>query len=364
MHYLKNAKNLVELQKQDTNRLLDQKLSYSNISNALIVPHIGCFDSNRNFIDGTWLHETRIFPFKESYAENTIHIKKAVYIGCLASIWGHCITDGLKRLWFLFSEFLENNKDVSFLYTTVNDLPLPENFKRILKYLIPNNIELQEITNNTIVNDLYIPDVSFFSSSDGKKYYYKEFNFVLDLLKKRYTKPEQFMVYDKIYLSRTAIKSNREFGEIYIENVFKNAGFTIIHPEKFSLEEQLYLYQNCKYLATLEGSGAHNSLFCNQNTKVSIIRKSDFINPYQITIDKISGVDEIYIDSNFSILNSKSKQWEGPFFLYISKQLGLFFKDTFNIKLKTHFPYITFIKYIFISSFNKFKHKIKNLFLH
>ncbi len=355
MHYLRNQKNLEELQNQDKERFLDKKLGFSTINNCIIVPHIGCFDPNKCFVDGTWLHETTTFPFNKSYNENTIHIKKAVYIGCLASIWGHCITDGIKRLWFLFSEYLESLQDVVFLYTTVNSVPLPENYKKILKYIIPENIKLEEIQQNAIVDELYIPDVSFYSSPEGEKFYYKEFTFILNLLKEQYIKPENFPPFEKIYLSRTALKSHREYGEKKIEELFLKVGFTIIHPECYTLEQQLYLYENCKYLASLEGSGAHNSLFCKPETKVYIIRKSDFINPYQITIDKISGVEEIYIDSNFSVFNSRTKPWAGPFFVYINKYLAQCVNKEFSQRIKSHFSVLLFIGYSFSSMLGKCK---------
>ena len=242
MHYLKNKKNLLELQSKDTERFSDKKICFSKSTNSIIVPHLGCFDSNKIFIDGTWLHETTTFPYKEEYNQNTSHINKAVYMGCLVNIWGHCITDGIKRLWFLFSDYLKNIQKVSFVYTTVNDVPLPENYLKILKYVIPKDIELVEIQQNTIVDELYIPEVSFYSTTDGKKIYFNEFTDILNRLKNNYIKPQNYISYDKIYLSRTALKSHCEFGEKYIEQVFQKAGFQIIHPEQYSLEEQLDLY--------------------------------------------------------------------------------------------------------------------------
>ena len=360
MHYLRNTKNYKILESQEkSDRLLNEKLGYSKVNNAIIVPHIGCFDSNKNFIDGTWLHETTTFPYKDSYCQNNFHIQKAVYMGCLVNIWGHCITDGIKRLWFLFSDYLKNIQNVSFVYTTVNEVPLPENYLKILKYIISNEIELVEIQQNTIVDELYIPDVSFYSTLDGKKIYFNEFSGTLKRLTNNYIKPQNFVSYDKIYLSRTALKSHFEFGEKYIEQVFQQAGFQIIHPEQYSLEEQLYLYENCNYFASLEGSGAHNSLFCKPDTKVFIIRKSNSINPYQLTIDKISKVNECYIDAHFSIMNSKSKPWTGPFFVYVTKNLALCLNNEFQTNIQSHFPIFLFIKYICISIFVKNKNLLR-----
>ena len=131
-----------------------------------------------------------------------------------------------------------------FVYTKVNTLSLPDNFITILNYLLPETIVLQEIKETTIVDELYIPDVSFFSSEIDGKLYSKEFLFTLNLLKQTYTKPQNLEPYDKIYLSRTALKSHIEFGEQNIEKLFESAGFKIIHPQNYTLEQQLFLYHS------------------------------------------------------------------------------------------------------------------------
>ncbi|MBO4640659.1 MAG: glycosyltransferase family 61 protein [Treponema sp.] len=355
MHYLRNQKNYKILETQEkVNRLIDKKLEYKIIKNAIIVPHIGCFDSNKNFIDGTWLHETTSFEFDNKYIENSIHIKKAVYIGCFAGIWGHCITDNIKRFWFLSSKFFKDYSTEPILYTMVNNIPLPNNFHKISEILVPNNVELKEIQETFIVDELIIPDVSIYSSQNDGKLFYKEFLECLNKIENNYLKPNFTKTFEKIYLSRTKLKSHLEYGEIIIEKIFKQVGFEIIYPETLSFEQQIHLFQNCKYFASLEGSGAHNSIFCKPETKVFILRKSDSINPYQILIDKISNTKTSYIDSNLSIMNSKKKPWTGPFFVYQTKSLINVFKDEFNIVLNSHFPIFEFIKYIIDGLFYHF----------
>ncbi|MBR5401586.1 MAG: glycosyltransferase family 61 protein [Treponema sp.] len=329
------------------NRLQENILSIKHYTNVTIIPYQGCFDNDKQFIDGTWLHEITSFQYKEPI--DTLNIKKAVYIGCFVNIWGHCITDGLKRLWYFYSKEFKIQDDVEFVFIKVNPLPLPENFYKILKYILPEKIKIKEIESPALIDELIIPDVSFYSSLNEGKLFYKEYLFILNLLKQKYNKPLKTESYDKIYLSRTNLKTHIEYGEKYIEKIFDNAGFKIIHPENYSLEEQLFLYENCNYFASLEGSGAHNSVFCKPETYVIILRKSNFINGYQIAIDKMNNTKTSYIDCNCSIMNSKKKPWAGPYFLYISKQLSSYMNQTFSLHIKSHFPFFLFVKYFFSS---------------
>ena len=363
MHYLRNKKNQLSLEKQENKtRFVDNTLNVKSFPNATIVPFQGCFDDQKAFIDGTWLHEITSFEYKQTDSHNFAHIKKAVYLGCFVNIWGHCITDGLKRLWYFYSNYFSPQEDLMFVYTKVNTLSLPDNFITILNYLLPEKIVLQEIKETTIVDELYIPDVSFFSSEIDGKLYSKEFLFTLNLLKQTYTKPQNFEPYDKIYLSRTALKSHIEFGEQNIEKLFESAGFKIIHPQNYTLEQQLFLYQNCNYFASLEGSSAHNSFFCKPGTNVYILRKSDFINAYQLAVDKINETKTIYIDCNYSIMNSKRKPWAGPYFLYPNKQLCLCMEQNFNLHVKPHFPFLLFIKYICASLYDKALNLLRDIY--
>lgn len=363
MNYLRSKKNIQILENQENiNRFKEKELKVSCYKNSTIVPYKGCFNEQKDFIDGTWLHEITTFNYDEKNNDSVQHIKKAVYLGCFVNIWGHCITDGIKRLWYFYSQDFNNENDIEYVYIKVNTLPLPENYLKLLSYLMPQNIKIIEIQAITKVDELYIPDVSFYSDITDGKVFFKEYLFILDLLKQKYKKPDNLKTYDKIYLSRTSLKSHIEYGEKYIEKVFETAGFKIIHPQNYTLEEQLSLYESCKYFAALEGSGAHNSIFCKQGTNVYILRKSDFINSYQIAIDKIANTHTVYIDSNFSVMNSKSKPWTGPFFLYVNKCLSLFFMNEFNLKIKRYFPLLLFLKYIFVSFLDKFLNILKLIY--
>ena len=92
-----------------------ENLSYRKYCNARILPQMGRFLSGGvSTQDGTYLKDTSFvedlydgsYPYNEDIVE--YRNKDAVFLGCWFPVYGHAITDSIKRLWFLFSpEFKE-----------------------------------------------------------------------------------------------------------------------------------------------------------------------------------------------------------------------------------------------------------------
>ncbi|HJN34925.1 MAG: glycosyltransferase 61 family protein [Prochlorococcus sp.] len=61
----------------------------------------------------------------------------------------------------------------------------------------------------------------------------------------------------KAYVSRTCLQDKTMAGEGYLEEFLAANGFTIIHPEKISLIEQLSTYNDADLLLFSEGSAVH-----------------------------------------------------------------------------------------------------------
>lgn len=121
--------------------------------------------------------------------------------------------------------------------------------------------------------------------------------------------------YDKIYLSRTKLKQNKEVGEWYFEEYYRKAGYTIIYPETLSITEQVWLMKNCKELVSIEGTLAHNSLFTEHCEKQIILRKQSEIIPRQCMINQAKGIATEYLNTYYEpyagipISHSKGPFW-------------------------------------------------------
>ena len=121
-------------------------------------------------------------------------------------------------------------------------------------------------------------------------------------------------LHDRIYFTRTALNDRKDFGEKRVEKLFESAGYKVLSPEKFSVDAQILLMSNCSHVVCTDGSVAHNALFCNSETKVTILLKADYVNGYQMMINDMVGYDLEYVDANHTIRHRK-RPWAGPFYM-------------------------------------------------
>ena len=145
-----------------------------------------------------------------------------------------------------------------------------------------------------------------------------------------------------MYFSRSAWKKgNPDFGEHLIEKAFyEKYHCEIIHPEQLSFVDMVKILQETRTLITTEGSVSHNSLFMQPGSELIIIRKAGFVSYYQLMINQIKDLRVTYIDAHQThYFYDKETPYYGPFFLYVNNSLAQF------LKIKAHFPLLTYIRY-------------------
>lgn len=211
------------------------------------------------------------------------------------------------------------------------------------------------VTQKTKVEFLVEPQDGMIIKGDSR-YYYKEFKETLNVLRDRI--PVRTESPEKVYFTRTLLKRGKDFGEKLVEDTFRKLGFTIIAPEKLSLEEQLILLRNCKYFATTEGSIAHNVIFCADGVNNIIIRKVCGLISYQFTLMDIRKANVTYIDSGITLFFLIAF-WYGPFLLCRRDNLIKFARDFGNIKLRTHLSKIELLKYWGLLTYRSFRWRQK-----
>jgi capsular polysaccharide biosynthesis protein len=120
----------------------------------------------------------------------------------------------------------------------------------------------------------------------------------------------------------------KEIGEDIFEKLFKKNGYKILAPETLTFEEQAYLIYNCKTLASIEGTLAHNIVFAKKETQQIILRKQSEVIPRQIMLNQVTSTDVIYIDvykepfKSFPISHDR-----GPFLLVWNINIERFIAD-------------------------------------
>lgn len=271
---------------------------------------------------------------------NQTYGRRGIYVGFMRNIWGHCITDNIKKLWFLRTELCQSLiKDGYELYCTIlNSDTLIPNFCKLLEYLNIDSKQFRVITSDTHFDELVIPQ----DSLTDEHLCYKEF---VDIVNEIWSKiPVDSTLPRKVYFSRSRLHNGRDFGEKYIEQVFKTLGYKIIYPELVQTSEQLSIIKSCDSFAATEGSISHNVMFCNDGAEVIIIRKTRSCNRYQYAANKLRDLKIVYVDAHLSLFNVFDNGF-GPFFMYVNKNVVDFALER-DLQIKKHFPKMTFLNYL------------------
>lgn len=342
----------------EADRLLDVELSYDTYDNAFCVPNIikrekslggGVIDKNKKFIEGTSLHRGDgafcMYDFDEMNVK-TID-GPAIYMGYFIDVWGHVITDDIKRFWFLLSDDYKNifsKYKLIYLPSASYSTHSISQINELMEVfgIADRMIPIQEVTK---IKKLIIPNESFWSTENGR-FFTKEYKETIDYIINSVDEPSDKSVYDKIYLS---YKSKKIFGNDDIENYFSSQGFVPISPGNLSLSRQIWLYQNCNTIAGLIGSSTHNIAFVKDGTNAILIPRSYYLTDYQIALNRLRNVREFYVDSSLSNCVLRQYPWAGPFYIYISDELKKLFSDkstySYNYIKKCYLEYIDYYSY-------------------
>lgn len=310
---------------------IDKKISFVCLEDAVILPFLsgkgegGVVDKDGKFQYNTTLNAS-FGDGSYSYDNEKVQSveKDAIFIGTLYSVFGHVITDDLKKIWFLYSEKGKEllTKNVDIVYISWHRQELKPYVLHILSLAEVNLKAAKKIEVPTRYKHVYVPNDSLLYR-DSKLCYTDEFRNTIEKIKLKIPWDNKPVV-DKIYLSRTALHDWRDYGEKRVEKAFKEQGYMIVHPEQLTFEQQVALYRRTTEIASTEGSLSHMFLFCRPQTKVVILKKANYINEYQMMVNSFSSVNAVYIDANHSI---KCKNpWNGPFYLSLTKYLSNYLK--------------------------------------
>jgi hypothetical protein len=250
-------------------------------------------------IDGETLENKFINEIK--YVDEEI-----VVINCEkgAVEYGHFLVATLDKFWYLFDDRYRHLKNLKIVLTC-------EKWEKWFDFLILLGFQKEQIMILTDVNvcqfkKCFVPEPSFTWGNAKANF---QFCKIGDYL--RSNAPNTYN-YEKIYFSRTSFDNNRNrsdvlvnrkiYGEQQIENIFRKNGFEIIHPNKYSIAQQMSLLKNCKVLAGVSGSALHQSLFLQNGSEVIMLGRNDVLCGIvcQSNIDRLKEHKVFYIEANVS----------------------------------------------------------------
>ena len=314
---------------------VDKELSWVEIHNGYVLPWDednsvvkgGVITAEKEYLDGTHLH--REYGMGYAFEDENVHYydEQVLYLGCFAAAWGHCITDNIKRMWFLKTrKFKEKFQNCKLVFIAYPNFEFNASFIRFLEILGIDYTRFQLVSNISQYKSIIIPDECFYREN-GSNFFTKEYRDIVCKIRE-YAKEHcsSLTEYEKVYFSYSNYGKNHQIGEEKLESFFEQQGYKIIRPEEHSLEEQLNMLANCKYFASTIGSCSHNTIFLREKASVILIPRANYFTEYQVALNELFDHDIVYIDASMSILVHQDCPWCGPFYYYISKHLLDFFK--------------------------------------
>lgn len=298
------------------------------------------FNSEEKYIPCTALGRDREVKFEVKEKEKVEFLDETViYLGVLNNVYGHILTDSIKRLWFLSSkEYKEKYSKCKVVYLPLGNFKFNKNYIRFFELLGFNYKDFIPIKKTTQVKKVILADESFYNI-ENTRYYTKEYAETIEKVREYGRTHFTKLPYDKVYLSYRAYSKGKSIGEEKLEKFFKKLGYKVVSPERLTFDEQINLMQNVRFVASTDGSLLHNTLFCLPNkTTVYAIRRANYLTDYQQCINEVADLDTYYIDSQLSFLADKDSPWAGPHYYYVSDNL----LKLFNCKVKNRFYYDTF----------------------
>lgn len=320
----------------------DEPLGVKVYSNATILPfrHVNSLNGQGcGIITDTGEHVSVLDIGDQSYPYDECDVESkdciAILLGLFHPMWGHCITDNIKKIWFLsspqYQELKQTNSGIEMVYVSFEGFGPQGNFEELLTMIGVDVKELQVINRPTRYRRVIVPDDSLVynrtvavesTNSSTMRFWTKEQKRVYDnLLHKCLTNKHKGQRYRKIYLSRKHWSDSRDIGGGEIELRFQEIGFKVIYPEQHTLMSMLDILSGCDVLAGTEGSIMHNAVFLRDGAEVVIIRKGNYFNSYQYMINHMKGLKCTYIDSHLSYMTRKIDSAVGPFYLYVNDNL-------------------------------------------
>lgn len=247
-----------------------------------------------------------------------------VYIGAFPTgHYGNFLIDNLSRFWYV----LKYKPSCKLAYVrngfTIDSKPWS---REIIHYLGLDYNNFIDIRRPTKFRKVIIPEKSF---SHGQ-FVFNEYKLIFEAMYKAMD-TEKFHIYEKVYLTRTKLDRKKEVGEWVFENFFQKNGFQIVSPETLSIAEQAFILRNCKEVASIEGTHAHNIIF-KANSGISyhqiILRKQSECIPRQIQLNQITNGEVTWIDvwkepfKKFPITHDR-----GPFLIEWNDNVEKFARD-------------------------------------
>jgi hypothetical protein len=225
-----------------------------------------------------------------------------VYADLICAHFGHALVDTPARLWYRFEPSLQMLRSLKLVGFGTHglgrriEMRRPKDWPRYIKVLLgaleisPHDVVL--IDRPTRCRSLFVPKrlSPLFSDFGFSGRYNRTMQTIGDVLATSSSPRAQ----RRIYLSRSkldpTLRGLLDGQELVIEDMFRQRGFEIVHPETLSLPEQVQAVRGATHIAGCVGSNMHLMVFArNAGKNLFRIAPSFFNEPVDLAIMERSG---------------------------------------------------------------------------
>ena len=228
-----------------------------------VTPY-GMYDSNGDPIKGTPIFTSvkstmPYQPRRSAYEIEQTFDQKMIYGGSIIGWFGHFITESVPHL-IAAASVRKHHPDAKIIAHTWGKFDQEEWKKRFSEHLVyflnklgmtPDDIHF--VLNPVRVQELIVPEPAFHTKFLCKKWILEEVDALWPA----------GGTFERIYFSRTQVEKSRLANEVEVEKLFAQNGFEIVHPQNYSLDEQIKMVRGAEILAGPQGSALHWSLYSN-----------------------------------------------------------------------------------------------------
>lgn len=278
------------------------------------------------------------------YKEENIHKSEesVMFLGYHINHWGHFLIEETARFWAIGKV-----KKCKYVILDTSGVGIQKNFLEFLDLLGLKEADLIDVKEITRFNKVYIPTQCI----SKKKGYTKEFKSIFDKVVNN-VELSSYNIPKKIYLSRQLFvdAKQKEFGEIDIEKLFREAGYTVVYPELLSVSHQIAIFQKAEKIACVNGTIPLMILFGNSNLDITVFNKTSLLHDNLVQASNVTNIEPIYVDSYYEpIKNHPRYLGEGPFWILINDNVVNYFQKYEHIKIKKQKKIISYyLKYYWL----------------
>jgi capsular polysaccharide biosynthesis protein len=215
-----------------------------------------------------------------------------IFGGWLPTHWGHFLTEGIARLWFVRHH--EDLAGLPLLFTSaINDIAQIRDFFNAAR--IPA-AAITHFTKPTLIERIHMPSATFRNRGTAHPVHLDLPHAVARRLRTE-AHPRWSAFTQPVYLSRTRLQGEREFrGEDVLEQHLASHGFRIVYPEQLSFADQVRLVNEHSIFAGCWGSAFHTLAFRVEPTAVEThVICETVVNRNFLMLDDLIGIQAHYV---------------------------------------------------------------------